>query len=168
MPSSINVGRPSRKRGGTVICKFYPVTAAQTFVVGDWVYLTSNKLSICAAASNDVGNIKIMGRALANAADVLANAAGTPVAQCPVEVTQDNDEFLFAMYSATPASAITAVTDIAATFPLRNQAGQWVLNIDNQSTNDRVIVTERDVTYPNGAQYGWNWGKILVAQRQLG
>jgi len=169
MPTAITIRKPSPRRGG--ICdkpQYYEVTAGQTFVIGDWVYLVSNKLSIAAAASNDVGNITLAGRALANAADVLAGTAGNLVNgvwQCPVELPADDSEYLFPIYHSTGASAVTAISDVGTTLPLRNQAGAWVLNKETDGTNDRFVITELSAEHPVGETYGHVWARPLEANK---
>lgn len=168
MPTTPNIGRPSRRRGTESLAQHYPVTAAQTFVVGDYVYEVSGKLSICATTGNDVGAINIAGRSLGNATEVLANPAGSPVATCPIDPANDGSQFLSYAYSATPSSAITAITQVGSAYPLINNAGQWGYDIDNAGTNNRVIVKELHPQYPVGTQYGWAWINVLTANRQLG
>ena len=163
MPSALNVGKPSATRGKWTT-KYYGVTAAQTFVVGDWVYLdSSGTLAICATASNDVGNIKILGRALANASDILALPSG--VAVCPVSIPSDDGEFIIQLYHSTAASAVMAETamDVPTVLPLRNQGGLWVADVETDGTNDRVVIVERHPKYPHSEQYGWFWGRISPA-----
>lgn len=164
MPSAINIGKPNPRRG-TWLVKHYGVTAAQTFKVGDLVYLDSNgTLVIAAAASNDVGNVKIQGVALANAADILANPSGN-LAECPVACPTRDAEIALQLYHSTAASAVYAASDQDApiTLPLRNQAGVWVANVENDGTNDRVQLTSRHKQYPFSEQYGWFWFKFLSA-----
>lgn len=162
MPSTINVGKPALTRGRWTRDE-YNVTAAQTFKVGDWVYLDSNgTLVIAAAASNDVGNVLLLGIASGNAVDYLA--LGT---KCPVDIPGPDAECLFALYHGTAASAVLAETtlDAPTSLPLRNQGGQWVLNVENDGTNDRVVVTAFHPEYPAGTQYGWVWGRVLLAKQ---
>ena len=155
--------RPLADRRGKVRVRWYPVNTDETFTKGDWVYISSGKLSICAAAGNDVGNISLLGRSLANAEDVANSISGL----CPVEIADDTAEFAFPIYHGTAASAVTANADIGATYPLRNQGGIWGLNKENDGTNDRIKVTEVDLSrYPLGEQYGVVWGKVIAANRQ--
>lgn len=160
MPTSLNVGKPSVTRGDWNTY-YYGVTAGQTFVKGDWVYLVAaGTISIAAAAGNDVGNIKILGRAEANAADVLAQPTGRQL--CPVAVPSDSGEFLVQLYHSTAASAVLAETgmDAPTVLPLRNQDGFWVANVENDGTNDRVVIVERHPKYAFSEQYGWFWARI--------
>lgn len=147
--------------------KYYGVTAAQTFVVGDHVYLDgSGTLAIAAVASADVGNIKTLGIAQANAVDILARSGDE--ALCPVSVPSYDGEFLIQLYHSTAASAVLAATDMDAPpiLPLRNQAGIWVANVETDGTNDRVVITERHFHDAFSTQYGWFWARYDVTHRK--
>src|SRR5690348_3999373 len=94
MPTALNIGKPALTRGNWEV-EHHEVTAAQTFKVGDWVYLdSSGTLVIAAAASNDVGNVLLLGIAGANAADVLDSNIPTANQKCPVWVPQPGASFL--------------------------------------------------------------------------
>ena len=163
MPTTITPpkGPTKRYKSGQPVINWYPEASSQSFKAGDFVYRVSGKLTICAAASNDVGNISILGRAV-------SPATGTVDTKLPVEIATDVSEFLFLMYHGTAASAVTAVTDPGTTLPLRNQAGTWAVNKQNDGTNDRILITEVSEDYPVGEQYGFVWGKVLAANRELG
>lgn len=163
MPTTITPpkGPTNRYKAGQPSVDWFPEAASQSFKEYDFVYRVSGKLTICAAASNDVGNISILGRAM-------AKASGVVDTRLPVEIATDVSEFLFVMYHGTPASAVTAVTDPGTTLPLRNQAGVWCVNKQNDGTNDRILLTAIDGTYDVGEQYGYVWGKVLAANRELG
>ena len=166
MPTALNVPK-ILTRGRWDLLYFRP-TAAQTYVPGDFVYLdSSGTLAIAAAASNDVGNIEILGISAHDAADVLA-LPSTPTDRRlgAVMVPADNSSmFLSAVYHSTGASAVIAETDLdpQLTLPLRNQAGLWLVNKENDGTNDRVLVVERHDKYPWSEQYGWFWCKLMEA-----
>lgn len=163
----LSVGKGAVRGSGTII-KYFPVTAGQTFKVEDWVYVTSGALSIAATASNNVGNITLAGRALANAADVLAGTAGIyddGMWKCPVEVPADDQEFLFQVYHSTVASATISDTELGngTGLPLRNQAGQWVLDKEADGTNDRFNIVER--VSPAADTYPFVWAKPIEANK---
>lgn len=146
--------------------QYHGVTAAQTFVVGDHVYLDgSGTLAICAASGNDVGNIELLGIAAANAADILARTGDQ--ALCPVSVPGPGAEFLIQLYHGTAASAVLAASDMDAPpiLPLRNQGGIWVANVENDGTNDRIVITERHLHDAFSTQYGWFWCKYDLTHR---
>lgn len=145
------------------------VTASQTFVAGDWVYkAAAGTLSIAAASGNNVNSsdLQLMGIALASAADVLAEPAGRRI--CPVAVPLPGAQFLAPVYSATPASAVLAATDIDSevsthVLPLRNQGGIWCVDIDGNGTDDAVAIMERHPMYPFSERYGLFWCSIIPA-----
>lgn len=165
MPSAINIGRPSSKRGNWSI-RYAEVTAAQTFKVGDWVYLVdAGTLSIAAASGADVGAVKLYGRALANAADCLTLTGD--LARCPVDVPGENGEFLVAVVGNDSTASLSAAEHIPTTdglpitLPLRNRSGQWCANKTTNGTNDAVVLVERDLAYPYSETYGWFWARLI-------
>lgn len=167
--TSGDVGKPAPRRGKWNI-KYAPVTAAQTFKVGDWVGKDSNgTLIIAAAASANYDSSTpalLWGIALANAADILANPSGSDLALCPVAVPTRDAEFLTQIYHATAASAVLADTalDAPTTLPLRNQSGAWQLALADDGTNDAILVTERYRDSSGTDQYPWVWGKLLSGE----
>ena len=155
--------RPLGDRRGKVRVRWYPVNTGQTFVKGDWVYIVTGKLSIAAVAGSAVDDTPILGRALAGAVDSLNSTSGL----CPVEIADDTAEFAFPIWHGTAASAVTANADVGTDLPLKNQGGVWVVNKQADGTDDRIKITEIDVSrYPVGEQYGVVWGKVLAAWRQ--
>lgn len=166
MPTALNI--PKILTRGNWQTLYYRPTAAQTYVPGDFVYLdSSGTLAIAAAASNDVGNLEILGISAHDAADVLA-LPSTPIERRlgAVMVPADNTaQFLTAVYHSTGASAVIAETDLDGqlTLPLRNQAGLWVVNLENDGTNDRCLVVERHDRYAWSTQYGWFWVNLMPA-----
>lgn len=134
----------------------FPITAGQTFKPGDFVYLVSGAISICAAPSNDVGNIAPMGIVGGDAAQLLAYT--NTVFDVPVHMPAGkNHRFLLPVYHSTAASAVIAATDLPITLPLRNQGGIWCVNKETNGTNDRIIVLARHEEYPFSETYGWFW-----------
>lgn len=171
MPTAVNVGKPAGVRG-TWTLKYCAVTAAQTFKVGDWVGKdSSGTLIIAAAASNDYDSSTpglLWGIAQANAADILANPSGD-LARCPVLVPGRDAEALFQVYHSTTASATIADTDIDGAaaplkLPLRNQGGVWVLNKENDGTNDAFQITERYPGHSGTDTLPWVWAKLLSSE----
>jgi hypothetical protein len=158
MPSALNIPKPAPTRGQWTN-KYYGVTAGQTFKAGDHVYLDgSGTLAIAATSTNDVGNVKLLGIALASAADILAQTGDFAV--CPVKVpVPGSGEFLTQLYHSTAASAVLTAggLDTPSAFPLRNEGGRWVANVETDGTNDRVVITERSLRYPFSEEYGWFW-----------
>lgn len=175
MPTSINVGKPSEKRG-TWNTRYCEVTAGQTFKVGDWVYkVAAGTLSIAAAsgAAVDTSTAGVLpwGRALADAEDVLNNSSLFPYG-CPVECPEYDGEFLVPVVGdATGATAALDATDLdgassAITLPLVNVGGNvWAANEGGNGTDDCVLIVERHPRYPFGETYGWFWARIMPGER---
>lgn len=174
MPTSINIGRPSEKRGNWVT-RYCEVTAGQTFKVGDWVYkVAANTLSIAAASGaaidTSTSGVVPFGRALADAATVLNNSGLFPDG-CPVECPGYDGEFVVAVVGdASGATAALDATDLDVastkiTLPLVNVSGQWCVNEAGNDTDDCVVLVERHPAYDWGEAYGWFWAKIMPAER---
>lgn len=165
MPAAINVGKPSATRGPWAT-RFYTPASGQTFVVGDWLKLnTSGQLEIAVAADNNIGSgVKLIGRAGANAADILALPAGER--DCPVQVPGPTGEFVLAVYHGTPASAVIAETDMDAPpiYEFRNTATGWSAD-KSANTNKVVVLVERHLKYPYSEQYGWFWARIITSAK---
>ncbi len=166
MPSTLNVGKPSKTRG-TWSVKYEKVTAAQTFKVGDWVYKDSaGTLAIASADDTDVGNVLVFGRALANAADILALPSDRNF--CPVNVPEADGEFLTQIYHSTAASAILAQADmdLPPTYPLRQQDGLWVANKETDgATRDHLVITELEAGQVYSEQYTRCWARLATTDK---
>lgn len=166
MPSALNIDKPAVLRGKWNV-EWHPVASGETFVKGDHVYLnTSGLLAIAAAADNDVGNVKTLGIADGNAADILA-ITDTGRRECPVLVPESVEagHFLTQVYHSTLSSATVAASDMDAplTLPLRNAGGKWVANKETDGTNDRIVLVERHQKYAFGEAAGWFWAKYLTS-----
>lgn len=177
MPSAINIGRPSEKRGNWST-RYCEVTAGQTFNVGDWVYkVAAGTLSIAAASGAAVdtstAGVVLFGRALASASDVLNNSAAFPNG-CPVDCPGYDGEFVTAVVGdASGATAALDATDLDGAsskigLPLVNVSGQWCVNEAGDGTDDAVVLIERHPQYPWGEAYGWFWTKVMTGERLEG
>lgn len=167
MPSGLNIPKTATRRNPADWDLMYcEVTAAQTFVAGDWVYkAAAGTLSIAAASGANVDSsaLQLFGIAAANAADCLALSK-----PCPVWVPKPGAQFLTQVYHATSASAVLAASDIDSesskqVLPLRNQGGIWCLGLAEDGTDDCVAVVERHEAYAFSETFGWFWGTIIPA-----
>lgn len=175
MPSTLNGDHKLIKTATRRDLRFWQtmyceVTAAQTFVAGDWVYkAAAGTISIAATSGNNVDSsaLQLWGIALASAEQCLAQPAGRRT--CPVSVPiGPGAQFLLPVYHATAASAVLAATDIdsessKAILPLRNQGGIWCLGLAEDGTDDCVAVMERWEGHPFSEQFGLFWGSIIPA-----
>lgn len=177
MPTTPPLGKITPKRGQWYTAH-YPVTAGQTFVVGDWVYITeAGTISIAASGGADVAsNTQLLGRALANAADCLAQSGDA--AECPVDCPAVSGQFL-ACVSADDAAGALALADwsvgttgLLPTFGLRNAAVSvggvtyrtWTLN-KSEATDKCVVAVERHRSYPVNENFGLVWCSIHTDQQ---
>jgi hypothetical protein len=138
----------------------YPEAASQTFKRGDLVYLVSGLVTVAATAgvgNNVAAGTKVLGIAL-------KDASGTTSAAVPVAIANANFRWTLPVTHATPASAVTANTQVGTAYELeRTAAGKWAAPIDD-TTNTKVVVTAIHPAYAVGEQYGWVEVRFLDAQ----
>ncbi len=98
--------------------RYFQPTAAQTFKDRDWlIWDPAGTVSIAATAgaAGGVGNVKMVGMSLGNAADVLA-LTDTKLRRVPVCVPRSYTEFVFPYLgsagNATPTSGTFSLTDL--------------------------------------------------------
>jgi hypothetical protein len=136
----------------------YPEAASQTFKRGDLVYLVSGQVTVAAsAASNVAAGTKVLGIAL-------KDASGTTGAAVPVAIANTNFRWSLPVTHATPASAVTASSQVGTAYELeRTAAGKWAVPIDD-TTNTKIVVSAIHPAYAVGEQYGWVEVRFLDAQ----
>lgn len=140
----------------------FPEAASQTFKKGDLVYLVSGKVTAYPASPTTQ---KLLGQAQ-------ADASGVTDTNIPVVIADDNVDFLLPVYHATPASAITAVTDVGlaggygAKQVTVSSVTAWAVDLQN-TTNNLLMVQEIAKDYAAGTQYGLYWVKVQPSFRQL-
>lgn len=136
--SSINKERAFR---GGPETDLYVEASAQTYLAGDLIFMNgASNVAVCAVNGSSQSNGQIGGQAGLSATGV----AGTNVR---FPIIRPDEEFQANVYHATPASAITAKTQIGSAFALVRIAGNWYVDIQNAvegSANAlaRVIVTD--------------------------
>lgn len=166
MPATLATFPPPLLVRGTWGKGSYVIKAAETFKVDDLVYLDSNgQLLIAAAASASVGNVKLLGRAAGNAAQLLTQYGSG--AECPVHlIIPGSSEILMPVGHSTAASAVIAATDMDTplTLPVARDAnGIYYADKENNGTNDRVICMERHPEYAFSEMFGWFWWGFVHA-----
>lgn len=119
------------QNGDDLEVRYFSVTAGQTFVPGDLVYLTSNKISICGTDPS-----LVLGIAMAGAAACLAtttNIYGSD--RCPVQIIDSVHDF-FIGCTATPTNS-----NVGVAYGIANGSnGNWQVDFTDTS-NKRVTVT---------------------------
>lgn len=130
------------QNGDDLEIRYYSVTAGQTFVPGDLVYLTSNKISICGSDPT-----LVLGIAMAGAATCLAtttNIYGSD--RCPVQII-DPDKDYFVGCTSTPSNS-----NVGVAYGIANASnGNWQVDFTDTSAK-RVTVTGVTLTSGPGQE----------------
>ena len=126
--------------------------SSQSFVYGDLVYLSSNKVTVCGADPAAILGI------------ALKAATGTADSIIPVWVIHGSDEFLMNVYHATAASATFSDQSAIDTAYEINKyaAGKWTIDIAATSST-RVTVINYEADSELGNLYMRCWVRFLVA-----
>ena len=161
MPLTLTYDIPRRR--GEWTKRWLPVAASQTWNLGDPLSLDANGRVIRSAANNAA--ITDAQRPIG-----LAGSAASGLAQgtlVEVEVPEFSGEFRVPVNHATPASAVTALTQVGETadtagFQLfLTSAGILTVRIDN-TTNPVVDIRKIDDTFPVGEQFGFVWVRPIL------
>lgn len=129
---------PYRTRdGSSPVIKWYLEADSSTFKAGDWVYLTSNVLTICGSDPS-----AILGMALADA----NNTTGTSKKKIPVLVFTLGLEIQMQLYHATAASAtFTDGSGIEVAYEVvKYAAGKWMIDVAATSSTRVTVVDYSD------------------------
>lgn len=133
------------------LVRSFPEAATQTFKVGDLVTLSSGKIQAPVAAGNNLGaNDDPVGMAL-------EDATGTTNTMLRVYVFALPTIIRLQVYHGTPASAITAYTQIGTSYELRYHTGAiWCVDISSTTnTKGKILgIVNEDPQNPVGTQYG--------------
>lgn len=100
--------------------------ATQSFKQGDLIYLAAatGKLAICTVNGSNVLDSAIAGIAT-------KNAVGTLDTKVHFHVIRPDDLFAMNVYHATPASAITALTQLGLVYGIIRISNKWHIDIEN-------------------------------------
>jgi hypothetical protein len=162
MPSAIEEVKLWRRAGGGLPAQAtYPEAASQSFKRGDFVYLASGKVTEAVAPGSDLidsGNLAI--------GIAAADASGITDADCEVILLTEDLEICLPVTHATPASAITAITQVGTSYELENVTSKGYA-VTEGTSNPVVKVVAISEQYPVGEQYGWVWVKFIAAERAL-
>lgn len=121
------------------------------------VILSSSKVAIAAAAGSDFTNsVEFLGFA----AEDFTGTTDNPV---KIYVPLDHSAIIrTAVDHATPASAITAVTQVGTNYVANNSTSGFVIEIDTTS-NANFQVVAIDPNFPVGELYGWVWVRPITS-----
>lgn len=135
----------------------YPEAASQSFTDMTPVILSSSKVAIAATAGSDFTNaVEFLGFAAENASGTTDN---------PIKVyvpTSHAARIRTAVDHPTPASAVTAVTQVGTNYVANNSTNGFVIEIDT-TTNANFQVVEIDPNFPVGERYGWVWVRPITS-----
>lgn len=138
-------------------------TASQTYRVGDLVYKDSNGTVALVTESTDTVDSPILGQA----AKPASGSTGEPAY---VLVWREEDRFLMQVFHATPASAVTALTQNGVSYPIiKDESGNDTYHVDITTTGESATVALLKVMvvgFPEGQiingivstvgdRYGW-------------
>ena len=134
-----------------------PEAATQSFKKGEFVYLVSGKVTVLPTTVQSQS--KIAGMAL-------RDASGTTDTAIPIAVAEEGVVFEANVYHSTAASAITAVTQVGASYGIKVSSNKQYVNIED--TTNRIAKIKRlspkDTT---GDQYGRVEFEIIGSRCQL-
>lgn len=126
----------------------FPEAASQSFKAGEFVYLSSGKVTVCASDT-----AHILGMAM-------HDASGTTDADVLVAVADGETEFEMNVYHATPGSAITAITQIGAEYGLVVASNKHYLDLA-ETTADAFQIQSLSPKDAVGDTYGRVIVKVL-------
>lgn len=124
-----------------------PEAASQSFKAGQFVYLNSGALTVCADDATAIWGMAI------------ADASGTTGALCPVIRADAVAEFVMNVYHQTPASAVTAVTDRGAKKGLQVDSNKCYFDLEEASA---LAFQVQDIYLEPNEAIGDIYGKVKV------
>lgn len=132
----------------------FPEAASQSFKAGEFVYLASGKVTVCADDA-----VAILGMAA-------HDASGTTDANVIVYLAHPDNVFEANVYHGTPASAVTAITQVGVNYALQVDSNKHYVDIEDTGHDAFVVtgISERDTL---GDQYGRVYFRVLDAASQL-
>lgn len=155
----------------TQVIKKWPEAASQSFKAGDVLLLNSDgRVAIAATAGNSVAaNVILLGVAM-------QDATGTTDTLLDVAEFTAGMQLRLPVYHSTPASAVTARTDLLddpagnppyRLFDLRNNSAStgWMVDIEAAQNDASTVMKceEIDRQYPVGEQYGTCWWSVNLS-----
>ena len=131
-----------------------PEASGQSFKEGQLVKLVSGKVTVCAGASDEA----VWGYAK-------KDASGSADTDILVQRIVEGTRLSFSVHHDTPASAITAVAQVGATYDMVVAANKCIVDIEN-TTHKILRVVAIDPMYAVGTKYGGLICEILPSHVQ--
>lgn len=132
----------------------YPEAASQSFKAGQFVYLASGKVTVCADDATT-----ILGMAM-------QDATGVTDSDILVALAVPENTFEANVYHGTPASAVTAITQVGVNYALQVDSNKCYVDIEDTSHDAFVVraISRKDAV---GDQYGRVIFQVLAAASQV-
>jgi hypothetical protein len=137
--------------GGPARIVSLPEAASQSFKQGQFVYLASGKVTVCADDATTIYGL------------AMQDASGTTDTAMMVMQARDDTEFLMNAYHATPSSAVTAVTQVGVKYGLEVDSNRCYVDI-SQTGADALIINE--IMDAVGDTYGRVKASVIAAAQQ--
>lgn len=140
--------------GGGGITGVYPEAASQSFKAGEFVYLVSGKVTVCADDA-----VAILGMAA-------HDASGVENTNVIVYLAHPDNVFEANVYHGTAADAVTAITLVGVNYALKVVSNKHYPDIGDTGHDAFVIIalSPKDAV---GDQYGRVHFQVLDAASQL-
>jgi len=134
--------------------EYSPEAASQSFKEGQLVYLSSGKVTACASDQPLIAGM------------ALQDASGTEDTKIAVAIARPGVWFEMNVYHATPASAVTAVTDVGKKYGLYVADNKCYCDKED-TVNTRFVVVALSPQDSVGDQYGRVFVEVLGSVCQL-
>ena len=167
-----------RQGGGTVDQIDYPVAASQTINKGDWLKLSSGKVTQAIAKSGSANTAVangpspgLIGIALCGIATDANGVAtdGSGRTTIPIGLFNDDTEVMLGIYHATPTSATQNSVVTGTTYDLGIVTGAttstWTYTMMTTTANPCINLQEKSIESSPTETYGFVWVKPIGSGR---
>ena len=167
-----------RQGGGTIDQIDYPVAASQTIDKGDWLKLSSGKVTHAITKSGSANTAVangaspgLIGIALASITTDSNGLAtdGSGRTTIPIGLFNDDTEVMVGIYHATPASATQSSVITGTNYEVGIVTGPttatWTYNMMTTTTNACVNLQEKSIESSPTETYGFVWVKPIGTGR---
>jgi len=143
-----------KTEAGGGVTGVFPEAVSQSFKAGQFVYLASGKVTVCADDAT-----AILGMAA-------HDASGTTDTNVIVYLAHPDNVFEANVYHSVPVLAVTAITQVSVNYALKVDSNKCYVDIGDTGHNAFVVtgISERDTV---GDQYGRVYFRVLDAVSQL-